>query len=579
MSRGWERTGLILVLHVLHIVATPVSAIGPTPVCFVDVAEETGLVFHHETGAWGRRYLPETMGGGVCVFDFDGDGRLDVYAVNGAPVVPPPEIANKAPVNALFRQIAAGRFAQVGAAVGVDHGGVGMGCAVADCDNDGDPDLLVTNYGLDAFYRNDGNGLFAEVASSAGLDDSLWSTGAAFGDVDLDGDLDLYVVHYVEFDPEHQTGEMAPYLADLSRARIEGGQLPAAYPRPSSFPASPDRMLGNENGRFIDIGDWANTDAIAGRGLGATFGDYNLDGWPDLYVANDGNPNFLYHNRGDDSFAEVGAASGTAYGLSGQTAAGMGVAFGDYDNNGFPDLTVTNFQGEPNDLYQNAGLGFFVNATYSSGTGWVTLPFLGFGIAFLDFDSDGWLDLFVANGHVLDNVELFDPSTSYPQRNLLFHNNGTASGREHRFVEMGAEAGPGMAQVRVSRGSAAADWNADGAVDLLVANLGGRLSLLRNEGGNGHHWLGVRLQGQSSNRDGVGAQVCVRAGELRQCREVRGAGSYLSHSELRLHFGLGSHAAVDSVAVRWPAGGVQYLANVEADQTLFVLEERQGHGR
>ena len=246
MTRVWERTKLIIVLY---IIASPLGATEPTPVRFVDVAEETGLVFHHETGAWGGHYLPETMGGGVCVLDFDGDGRLDVYAVNGAPVVPPPKTSGKAPVNALFRQTAAGRFVEVGAAVGVDHGGIGMGCAVGDCDNDGDPDLLVTNYGFDVFYRNNGNGQFDE----AGLADSLWSTGAAFGDIDLDGDLDLYVVHYVEFDPERQTGEMAPYLADLSLARVAGEELPAAYPRPSSFPASPDRLLRNENGQFADI--------------------------------------------------------------------------------------------------------------------------------------------------------------------------------------------------------------------------------------------------------------------------------------------------------------------------------------
>ena len=203
-----------------------------------------------------------------------------------------------------------------------------MGCAVGDCDNDGDPDLLVTNYGFDVFYRNNGNGQFSEVSSSTGLDDSLWSTGAAFGDVDLDGDLDLYVVHYVAFDPARQTGEMAPYLADLSLARVEGEELPAAYPRPSSFPASPDRLLHNKNGQFADISDRVNTDAIVGRGLGVVFGDYNLDGWPDLYVANDGNPNFLYHNRGDGTFEEVGAASGTAYGLSGQAEAGMELTLG-----------------------------------------------------------------------------------------------------------------------------------------------------------------------------------------------------------------------------------------------------------
>jgi hypothetical protein len=255
----------------------------------------------------------------------------------------------------------------------------------------------------------------------------------------------------------------------------------------------------------------------------------------------------------------------------------MGVDLGDYDNNGYPDLTVTNFQGEPNDLYRNEGHGFFANDTYSSGTGWVTTPFLGFGTNFLDFDNDGWLDLFVANGHVLENVERFDPSTSYPQRNLLFRNE--TGGREagaRRFAEIGTDSGPGLAQIRASRGTAVADWDADGDLDLLVSNLGGPLSLLSNEGSGTNHWFGLHLEGRASNRDAVGARVCVRAGKTRQCQTVGGDGSYMSYSELRLHFGLGDQTAVDSVLIWWPSGGEQHLEGLAADRTHVLGEPATG---
>ena len=255
--------------------------------------------------------------------------------------------------------------------------------------------------------------------------------------------------------------------------------------------------------------------------------------------------------------------------MSGQAEAGMGVDFGDSDNDGYPDVTVTNFQGEPNDLYRNEGFGFFDDATYSSGIGWVTTPLLGFGTNFLDVDNDGWLDLFAANGHVLSNVELFDAGTTYPQRNLLFHN---AAGLGRRFAEVGAEAGPGLAQIRASRGSAVADWDADGDLDLLVSNLDAPLSLLSNETRSANYWLGLQLQGRTSNRDAVGAQVCIYAEATRQCRTVGGDGSYLSYSERRLHFGLGSVAAVDSVVVQWPVGQRQYLANLAADRIHVVRE-------
>ena len=533
---------------------------------FVDVAADVGLSFVHQTGAWGGYYLPETMGGGVCFLDCDGDGRLDIYAVNGASVVPPPDGGAAIPVNALYRQTAARRFSAADA--GVDHAGVGMGCAVGDYDNDGDADLLVTNYGPDVLYRNDGVGGFAEIAV-ASLRDSAWSTSAAFADIDRDGDLDLYVVRYVEFDPRRQSGDMSPYLADYALARTESGQLPRAYPRPASFPPSPDMLLRNDDGRFALRAITADGGPSAGRGMGVAIDDCDLDGWPDLYIANDGTPNFLFLNRGDGIFRESGAASGTAYGMSGQAEAGMGVDFGDSDNDGYPDVTVTNFQGEPNDLYRNEGFGFFDDATYSSGIGWVTTPLLGFGTNFLDVDNDGWLDLFAANGHVLSNVELFDAGTTYPQRNLLFHN---AAGSGRRFAEVGAEAGPGLAQIRASRGSAVADWDADGDLDLLVSNLDAPLSLLSNETRSANHWLGLQLQGRTSNRDAVGAQVCIYAEAMRQCRTVGGDGSYLSYGERRLHFGLGNVAAVDSVVVQWPAGQRQYLANLAADRIHVVRE-------
>lgn len=567
---------LLLGWAMLLLVCADVRGDNPPEIRFVDVAEESGLSFEHQTGAWGGHYLPETMGGGICFFDYDGDGRLDIYAVNGAPVVPAPGGGGEVAGNALFRQTAALKFEAVGVTAGVDHAGVGMGCAVGDYDNDGDADLLVTNYGPDILYNNNGAGRFKEVAVAA-LHDSVWSTSAAFGDIDRDGDLDLYVVHYVKFDPLRQSGDMAPYLSDYTLGQAEPGELPQAYPRPGSFPPNPDLLLRNDDGQFVARNLSIDGDGSPGRGMGVVVGDCDLDGWLDLYVANDGTPNFFYHNQGNGFFRESGAASGTAYGLSGQTEAGMGVDFGDYDNDGYLDLTVTNFQGEPNDLYRNEGYGFFANDTYSSGMGWVTTPLLGFGTNFLDFDNDGWLDLFVANGHVLENVERFDPGTTYPQRNLLFRNEAGQRGvAARRFTEMGTDLGPGLAQIRASRGTAVADWDADGDLDLLVSNLGGPLSLLNNEGNGVNRWLGFRLRGRASNRDAVGARLCVHAGKTSQCQTVGGDGSYLSYSSLRLHFGLGDEAGVDSLRVWWPAGGTQHLTHLAVDQTHVLREPATG---
>ena len=309
-----------------------------------------------------------------------------------------------------------------------------------------------------------------------------------------------------------------------------------------------------------------------GKGLGVVFGDCNGDGWPDLYVANDLVRNFLFVNNGDGTFEEVALRAGTSFGQDGKVEAGMGADFGDYDNDGDLDITVTNFQKEPNSLYRNEGNGFFANETFASGIGLISLPPLGFGTGFFDYDNDGLLDLFVANGHVLDNVELFDRSTTYPQANQLLRNLGLGRYGKFTFADVTAASGPGMQLVQPSRGSATGDYDNDGDLDLLVINLGETAVLLRNDGGNRDNWISIEAEGVASSRDGIGARVRVVSGNLAQTREVRGSRSYLSQSDLRVHFGLGERTLVDSILISWPAGGNDLVTGVRANQFLLVRE-------
>ena len=544
----------------------------PSLVQFTDVAAQSGLHFTQVNGASSHKYFPETMCGGGAFIDYDEDGDLDVFAINGAWIDgPPPGIT--APVDALFRNEGAAGFAEVGAQAGLADPGFGMGCAVGDYDNDGDEDLYLSSFGPNALYRNEGQGRFAEVGARAGVADPRWSTSCAFGDYDRDGDLDLFVANYVEYRPDLQREDATPYMIS---AKSSTSPAVKGYPHPANFAGTANILYRNEGkGRFVDYTRQAGLYNGQGKGLGVVFFDYDDDGWPDLYVANDGVRNSLYHNQGNGAYEERAAEAGVAYGQDGQMEAGMGVDAADYDNDGRQDLTVTNFQAEPNALYHNQGKGYFVNETYACGVGLVSLPFLGFGTHFLDYDNDGWQDLFVANGHVLDNVERYDQSTTYAQRPLLFHNEGFNQYGKIAFAEVGLSAGPGMQAAQVGRGSAAGDYDNDGDLDLLVINLGQPLALLRNESSGDRHWLSLRTTGAQSNRDGIGARVKVIAGDLVQVQEVRPGRSYLSSSDLRLHFGLGDHPRVDQLEIRWPSGLTQQFINVDADQFLVV---REGEG-
>ncbi len=540
---------------------------------YVDVAGPVGVDFQHVTGASGRRYFPETMGSGVGFVDFDGDQDLDIYFVNGAAF--PGYKGSPGPVNALFRN-EGGRFVEAAREAGVDDPGHGMGCAFADYDNDGDADLYLTNYGANVMYRNEGDGRYRDV-TEASVADTTWSTGSTFIDYDNDGDLDLYVANYVHYDLADAGKDLEAYLATSRSGPEEGIE---AYPHPRNFAGAEDHLFRNEgDGRFRAVNRLAglvDTSAAAGRGLGVVATDYDNDGWSDLYVANDAVPNFLYHNEGGGLFTEVGGLAGVAYGLDGQEEAGMGVDAADYDNDGHVDLVVTNFENEPNSLYQNRGTGFFPHASFPAGVGLVSLPYLSFGIGFVDYDNDGYQDLFVANGHVLDNVSAFDESGRYPQPNQLLRNQGPDGRGRCRFRDVSSRAGPALARARVSRGCAVGDYDNDGDTDIVVTNSGQRAALLRNEGGNSRHWLTISTRGGPGNRDGIGARIEVWAGGLYQVKEVRGSFSYLSQRDLRVSFGLGARTRVDSLRIHWPGGAVERLAGLRPDRFLTLVEGEVG---
>ncbi len=569
---------LSLATAYIFCIAMPAMATGPAPAWFNDVAAEVGLHFAHNNFATPQRHFPETAEGGGAFLDFDGDSRLDIYLVQGAPIVSKADPAATmdgqssategritAARNALFRQAPDGHFEEVAGSMGVDHAGVGMGCCAADLDNDGDLDLYVTNYGPNVLYRNDGNHFTAMAPEVSG---AQWSAGCAFGDYDRDGFVDLYVANYVEYDPDHPVEEATPYVADVSEYK----GMATGYPHPAYYPGQPDYLYRNQgDGSFADVTATAGLYQSGGKGLGVAFADYDADGWPDIYVANDNVRNYLFHNEGEGQFDEVGIASGASYGQTGRAEAGMGVDWGDYDNDGRQDLVVTNFQREPNTLLHNEGDGFFRDESYATGSGKVSLPLLGFGTNFLDFDLDGRLDLFVANGHVLDNAEQIDQSTTYRQPDLLLHNQGPGEYGATTFVDVASDAGPGFSRPEVGRGSAIGDYDADGDPDILVIHLGAEPALLRNDSPTGN-WLRVRTIGATSNSDGVGTRIELFSEAGQQVREIRAGSSYQSQSELPVHFGLGSTTKIRELVVYWPSGAVDTLHGILPNQTL-ALEE------
>ncbi len=541
--------------------AVPGQAAGAPPaIRFADATAGSGLQFVHFSGRSGKRYLVETMGSGVCLLDYDADGKLDVYLVQGAPTPGSPR-PQPPPANALFRNLGGGRFTDVTAAAGVGDTGQGQGCAAADVDGDGDVDLYVANFGPNVLYRNDGDGTFTDVTDRAGVGDPSWGSSAAFGDLDGDGDLDLYVVNYVDFRYDNHK-----YCGDASRNL-------QYYCSPRAYNAEPDVLYLNDGtGRFRDAtrerGVFNDQDA---KGLGVVLGDVDSDGDLDIYVANDSTRNFLYRNDGRGFFRDITMLAGVGFSEAGVPQAGMGVDLGDYDGDTHQDLIVTNLSNESNELYRNLGRGIFVDPTFRSGLGAPSMLFVGFGVVWLDADADADLDLFVANGHILDNVQHLSDVMTHAQRNHVYENLGDGT-----FREISARAGTGFEPVEVSRGLAAGDLDGDGDPDLVVSNNGGRAVLLRNESvGAGRH-LWVRLEGAPLNLLGVGARVLVTAGGRIQVREARAGHSYQSQSGPDLHFGLGKADRVEEIVVVWPGGQHERFPAPRPDSGLIVLKRGAG---
>ena len=522
---------------------------------FVDVTSESGISFVHENAATAEKYLIETMGGAAAWLDYDGDGFLDLYLANSAGTE---AFTPEAPLRgAFYRNAGNGTFSDATGETGVGAEGLfAMGVAVGDYDNDGDPDLAVTGYGRSALYRNDGEGAFRDVTQAAGLaNPGKWGSSAAWFDYNNDGLLDLVVVNYVDWSPERNLhcGEMRPGYRSYCHPNKYNGQTPTLF-----------RNRGD--GGFDDVTDSAGLGYQAGNGLGVVCFDFDRDGRMDIFVANDSMPNFLFRNIEGRTFEEVAFVAGVALGENGEAEAGMGVDAADYDGDGWPDLYMTHLDFEFDRLYRNAGDGTFLDATFEDGIGYKTFDISGFGTRFVDYDNDGWRDLFVANGHVLDNIELFHEGTRYQERKLVFRN------IDGEFEEVGAQLGPAIARPRVSRAAAFADYDNDGDTDVLVANNGQAPQLLRNDGGNRNNWLQVRLIGAQSNRDGIGARVTVLTGGFAQVAERTGGGSYQSAHDPRLHLGLGDTSRVDSVEIAWPSGQVDRFDGIAANRVLVVRE-------
>jgi hypothetical protein len=531
------------------------DAAGPrtqTPIRYENVAAAAGLEFQHVNGSTPERHLFEIMSGGGLFFDVDDDGWIDIFLVDGGSPTDP-AVAKRAR-HRLYRNRGNGTFEDVTAASGIGHREYGMGACAADYDNDGRTDLYVTNVGSNALYRNLGGGRFADVTARARAGSEGFAASCAFADVDRDGDLDLFVTNYVDARPDNNR-----FCGDAKeRLRI--------YCHPLNFQPLADVLYRNDgNGTFAEISQKAGV-AGRGNGLGVVFTDYDDDGWPDLFVANDTTPNFLYHNEGGGRFTDAALVSGVALAADGGVRAGMGTDAADYDGDGRPDIIVTNHELEAHTLFRNLGNGLFEDVTSRSGVAIATLPYVGFGTVFLDVDHDADLDLAIVNGHVMNSPGHFRPGATESQRKLLLRND------RGRFTEIGRQAGPGFASEGVGRALAAGDIDNDGDLDLLVVNNGGRVELLRHAGAAGANAILLRLIGTKSNRGAVGARVRLTSGGQTQVREIKAGSSYLAQNDLRVHFGVGAAAAIERIEVRWPSGGMESIEKLAANQIVTITE-------
>lgn len=520
---------------------------------FTDSSVSAGVGFRQINGVSPEKHLAETIGSGGLFFDYDNDGWIDIFLVDGGSLADP-AIANQAR-HRLFRNRGNGTFDDVTSSSGIGHRGYGMGACAGDYDNDGRVDLYITNVGPNTLYRNAGGGTFTDVTSTARVGSPLWSTGCAFADLDKDGDLDLFVANYVSADGTHN-----PYCGN---ARLNT----RFYCHPLMFEPLPSVVYRNNgNGTFSDVSTESGIGALRGHGLGVVIADYDDDSWPDIFVANDSVPNVLFHRIGAWRYEDVALRAGVAVASDGNARAGMGTDAADYDGDGRLDLVVTNLDFEMFSLFRGLGGRLFTYATPESGIGSATLPFVGFGAVFFDFDNDSFLDVAFANGHMLDNPAQFRAGASHAQRKLLFRNTGA-----RRFTDVTTSAGPGFAIEKVGRGLAAGDIDNDGDLDLLVTNNGQTADLLRNEGTSGHA-LVVRLIGTQSNRDGIGARLRLTAAGRTQMREVKAGSGYLGQNDLRQHFGLGAGTRAERLEVTWPSGRVDVVQDLQADRIVSIRE-------
>lgn len=564
MSRGWPRPVGVLAVVAAGLAALASSDDAPLAFSFREVAREAGLqavtIFG---GRETNRYLLETTGTGAAFFDFDGDGRLDVFLVNGTTLEGLPK--GQEPTNHLYRNRGDGTFEDVTARAGlVAPAGWGQGVCSGDIDNDGDQDLLVTYYGQNRLYRNAGHGTYEDVTAKAGLTDPRlrWGTGCAFLDYDRDSRLDLIVANYIDLDLK-----TAP-TPDSGLCRYKGVKVACG---PPGLPGGKNALFRNRgDGTFEDVSARSGILKASGTyGLGVSTLDFDDDGWTDVYVANDSNPSALYRNNHDGTFSDIGVAAGCAYSQDGKPQAGMGVGVGDYDRNGTMDIFKTNFAGDTSTLYANTGTGSCDDRTFAGGIG-VNTRWLGWATGFVDLDKDGWLDLFLCNGHVYPEVAQLKTEAAYRQRKVVYRNRGG------RFEDVTERLGEPVTSPRAARGAAFGDYDDDGDVDIVVNNVHEPPDLFRNDSDPRRHWVLLKLVGTTSNRDAIGARVAAVAGGVTQWQEVRGGGSYISQNDLRVHFGFGDAARLDRVWVRWPNGLEEEWTDVAADRVNTL---REGSGR
>ena len=525
---------------------------------FVDVTAEAGIHFQHVNGAAGAYHLPETLGAGGAFFDADNDGYLDIYLVNSGYWEESTSL--KAADSVLYRNNGDGTFTDRTATAGVgNRGNYGQGAACADYNNDGNVDLYVTNFGANVLYRNNGDGTFTDVTRLTGVGDPGWSSSATFLDYNRDGYLDLFVVNYLV------------YSLDIPYRPCGEGET-HTYCHPSLFEGAPDRLYRNNgDGTFTDVSQDAGIGGIGGlfhgKGLGVVSADFNNDGIPDIYVANDDTRNDFFYNNGDGTFSEISLFAGCAYSFDGIAQAGMGVATDDYNGDGWLDIFVTNLSYETNALYRNNGDGTFTDVIYESHLGKESFLFVGFGTGFFDADNDGWRDIFIANGHIIDNIEDTHDVLTYRQPDQLFRNRGDST-----FREISANAGDYFQQAAVSRGALFGDYDNDGDVDLVVTQSNGPATLLRNDSPAEHNWIRLKTLGVISGRAGIGTRVTLTTGEHKQIQEVNPGASYLSSHDVRLHFGLGTSKIVDRIEVRWQSGVVQVFENLPVNTEHVIAE-------